>query len=345
MPVGANASALFCHWLLVSLAATFSRPAWRLRRRETIGSNGPTFRDSLPLVAARQRLATGEAIGLAGWPEPAHGHAPSARSLFSAAGRRLLAPLRLLSRSWRGRLFRRGSRCCSLDRLLLLLLLVLSRRLRLGLLLRLVRLVVLSLAPLLTTTLTLLAPWRTGRTRRTALTPLLALAFAARRTLTALTLRLSLGLLTSLSLALTALTPGSCLSMLRTRTPATLLRPLTSLGSLASLRRAPLSNADLARQQSRLRRSFLPLGTWAFAGEHVPFVDPDFDPNHAIGCVSLCLPIVDIGAQGMQGDFPLNLLLTACNLRAAKAPTDNDLDPLGIGAHRFLHRLLHGAPE
>jgi hypothetical protein len=57
------------------------------------------------------------------------------------------------------------------------------------------------------------------------------------------------------------------------------------------------------------------------------------------------LPVVNVGAQGMQRHLALNLFFGARNLGTAQAATTNDLDAPGVGAHRLLHRLLHGAAE
>jgi hypothetical protein len=61
--------------------------------------------------------------------------------------------------------------------------------------------------------------------------------------------------------------------------------------------------------------------------------------------VSLSQPVIDIGAQRVQRDFPLNLFLGTRDFRAAETTADHDTNTLGIRAHRLLHRLLHGAAE
>jgi hypothetical protein len=61
--------------------------------------------------------------------------------------------------------------------------------------------------------------------------------------------------------------------------------------------------------------------------------------------VCLGQTIVDIGTQRLQGNLPLDLFLSARDLGSTQTATNDNLDALGIGAHRLLYRLLHSATE
>jgi hypothetical protein len=61
--------------------------------------------------------------------------------------------------------------------------------------------------------------------------------------------------------------------------------------------------------------------------------------------VSLGQTVINVGAQSVQRNFALNFFLGARDFRAAQATTDYDANTLGVRAHGFLHRLLHGAAE
>jgi hypothetical protein len=55
--------------------------------------------------------------------------------------------------------------------------------------------------------------------------------------------------------------------------------------------------------------------------------------------------VINIGAQGLQRNLALHFLLRARNFRPAKPPATHNLNALGPGAHRLLHRLFHRAAE
>jgi hypothetical protein len=86
-------------------------------------------------------------------------------------------------------------------------------------------------------------------------------------------------------------------------------------------------------------------GFAAFAWQDIALVNPHFDTNNTKGRMCFRQAIVNIGTQGMQRNFPLDLFLRASDFRSTQTPTNNDPDAFGIGTHRLLHRLLHGAAE
>jgi hypothetical protein len=61
--------------------------------------------------------------------------------------------------------------------------------------------------------------------------------------------------------------------------------------------------------------------------------------------VRLRQPIVNIGTQRVQGNFPLDLFLGASDFRSTQTPADNDFDAFRVCTHRLLHRLLHRTAE
>src|SRR5579883_319966 len=197
----------------------------------------------------------------------------------------------------------------------------------------------------------------------------LGLSLWTRAALPALSLRalatLSLGLslwgftlcLTLRALAAFALWALATLSLpLRTRaalalrtlaTLATLAFPaLAALATLTALPAALTAFAALAlARESWLRSEFGGFCCQALAGQHIALINPYFDTDNAKGGMRLCLAVINIGTQGMQGNFPLNLFLRAGNFRTAEATTDDNFHAFRAGTQRLLHRLLHGAAE
>jgi hypothetical protein len=55
--------------------------------------------------------------------------------------------------------------------------------------------------------------------------------------------------------------------------------------------------------------------------------------------------IIDIGAQRMQRNLPLDLFFGASDFRPSQSSTDNNPYTLSIRAHGLLHRLFHGTTE
>src|SRR5215210_2553957 len=73
----------------------------------------------------------------------------------------------------------------------------------------------------------------------------------------------------------------------------------------------------------RLRRSAA-----ALLFEEIPLVDPDLDPDHAVGRPGLRGAVVDVGLQGMERQTPLLVPLGPRDLSAAQPAAHHDLDPL-----------------
>jgi len=82
-----------------------------------------------------------------------------------------------------------------------------------------------------------------------------------------------------------------------------------------------------------------------FGRQNIAFINPDFDADDTKGGVRFRQTIVDISAQGVQGDFPLDFFLGASDFRSTQPPANHDANAFCIGAHGFLHCLLHGAAE
>jgi hypothetical protein len=61
--------------------------------------------------------------------------------------------------------------------------------------------------------------------------------------------------------------------------------------------------------------------------------------------VGLGQPIINVGAQSVQGNLALDLFLRARNFRAAETTATHDTNTFGIRAYGFLHRLFHGATK
>jgi len=55
----------------------------------------------------------------------------------------------------------------------------------------------------------------------------------------------------------------------------------------------------------------------------------------------LCQSIVNVGAQGMQGNLPLDFFLRASDFSSTQAAATDNFDAFRVGAHRLLYRLLH----
>src|SRR5215210_9559214 len=90
----------------------------------------------------------------------------------------------------------------------------------------------------------------------------------------------------------------------------------------------------------RLRRSAA-----ALLLEEISLVDPDLDPDHAVGGPGLRDAVVDVGLQGVERQPPLLIPLRARDLGASQPSADHDLDPLGAEAESRFHGLLHRPAE
>src|SRR5208283_4328952 len=74
-------------------------------------------------------------------------------------------------------------------------------------------------------------------------------------------------------------------------------------------------------------------------------VHPDFNADDSVRRVGLREAVVDIGAQGVQRQLPLQIPLAAGDFRAVQPPGHAHLDALAAEALRALDGLAHGAPE
>src|SRR2546425_7673546 len=121
------------------------------------------------------------------------------------------------------------------------------------------------------------------------------------------------------------------------RRPRICLRYWTLFGINIGLSCLPPSRAsDLGQAQPVLRpRHALQLA----------LVDPYLHADLPVGRAGLAEPVIDVGAQRVQRQLPLQVPLGARDLGAAQPPRDADLHALGPEAHGRLDRLLHGAPE
>src|SRR5919199_155800 len=79
--------------------------------------------------------------------------------------------------------------------------------------------------------------------------------------------------------------------------------------------------------------------------EDVAAVNPDLHPDGPEGRARLREAVVDVGAQGVQGEAALEVPLAARDLGAVQAARDLDLDALPAEAERLLDGLAHGAAE
>src|SRR5262245_42559511 len=74
-------------------------------------------------------------------------------------------------------------------------------------------------------------------------------------------------------------------------------------------------------------------------------VDPGLDPDLAEARARLVEAVVDVRAQGVEGELAVQVPLGPRDLRAVQLARDPDLDPLRAEAERGVHGLAHRAPE
>src|SRR5699024_9775465 len=86
--------------------------------------------------------------------------------------------------------------------------------------------------------------------------------------------------------------------------------------------------------------------------EHFALIDPNLDADLAVGRIRLGETVVDVGAQRLEGNGALVIVLAAGDVGAGQTAADLNLDALrgdGVGAaarlHRVAHRHLDGAAE
>src|SRR6202035_2461957 len=79
--------------------------------------------------------------------------------------------------------------------------------------------------------------------------------------------------------------------------------------------------------------------------EDLALEDPDLDAAGAEGGERGRHPVIDVGAQRVQGHAAFAIPLHARDFGAAETARAVDTNALGAEAHRRLHRALHGAAE
>src|SRR5204863_6788252 len=75
------------------------------------------------------------------------------------------------------------------------------------------------------------------------------------------------------------------------------------------------------------------------------FVEPDLDADAAVGGERLREAVVDVGAQRLQRQLPVQVPLGARDLGAVQTPRDAHLDAARAEAQRRLDGLSHRAAE
>ena len=87
-------------------------------------------------------------------------------------------------------------------------------------------------------------------------------------------------------------------------------------------------------------------GSCAESGvQDLALVDPNLHADAAIGCGSLSKAVLDVGADGLQGDGTLVIGFAPGDFCAAQTAAAGDLDALGAQTGGLLHGLLHGPAE
>src|SRR5437870_267650 len=74
-------------------------------------------------------------------------------------------------------------------------------------------------------------------------------------------------------------------------------------------------------------------------------VEPHLDPDLAVGRARFGEAVVDVGAQRLQRQLPVQIPLGARDLGAVETAGDADLDPARAEAQRRFDRLAHRAAE
>src|SRR5581483_3916794 len=125
-------------------------------------------------------------------------------------------------------------------------------------------------------------------------------------------------------------------------TTATSAAPATSAASAASAAIRALAGAIRAAFAARGARR-LDLGLARLARQDIAFVDPDLDADVAVGRGGFGKAVVNIGAQGVQGNLALAILLAPRHLRSGQPARTDDADAARTQLHRPHDRLAHGA--
>src|SRR5579884_299679 len=120
-----------------------------------------------------------------------------------------------------------------------------------------------------------------------------------------------------------------------TSTTASATAPATPSAAVRALRRA-VRTALAAYRAGRLD-----LGLARLARKDVALIDPDLDADVAVGRRGLRETVVDVGAQGLQRDLALAVLLAPRHLCACQPAGAHDADSPHARLYRPQHRLAH----
>src|SRR5690606_9425800 len=129
--------------------------------------------------------------------------------------------------------------------------------------------------------------------------------------------------------------------------------PLPALGALPAALSAPLASAPAAltaaalgrRRRGGLLALRVRVGAEVGLPDDLAVEDPHLHAGGAVDRVGRGLGVVDVGAEGVEGDAALHVLLGPAHLGAAEAAGQLDAHALGAHPHRRAHGLLHRAAE
>src|ERR1700733_146173 len=79
--------------------------------------------------------------------------------------------------------------------------------------------------------------------------------------------------------------------------------------------------------------------------QNLAFINPALHANHAIRRARLGESVIDVGAQRVQRQTPLQIPLRAGDFIAVQSSADADFDALAAETQRRVDRLAHRAPE
>src|SRR5262245_7935139 len=111
------------------------------------------------------------------------------------------------------------------------------------------------------------------------------------------------------------------------------------------------NKSAICNQQLRARlrtpRRALPVFLFAAAlwYQALTLVEPHLDPDLSVGGVRFCEAVVDVGAQRLQRQLPVQIPFRPRDFGAVQAARDTHLDPAGAEPQRRFHRLAHRPAE
>src|SRR4029077_7801013 len=123
-------------------------------------------------------------------------------------------------------------------------------------------------------------------------------------------------------------TPATAAGTATAAWPATALGPRRARVLSDGGDTATAARIDLAEPRRLLLGAFIP------GGHDLALVDPDLDADPAGLRLSFREAVIDVRAQGVQGNGALGVLLGAQLLRAAEATAATNAHALGARAHR-----------